>query len=401
MNVRKSVYVVLVCTLLLTCTAWSQQQFNVYKYSTDGTPVPDVDKPDRNGDGQWPDPGDNSCWQVAAANMLGAAGYGTGANAQARATSIYTQITNDLGFNRCGQCEWAVNYWLYTYAKNPNSVEYTPANTYTDVTAVYKTLTAIDYNYLLTELKRCQYVAVGFDDPAHCMTLVGGNFDDGINPSKSIWHDSDRTNADIVVNVSDDVYTNNFPGQWNLVEYPASRANKYVTLCPGLNKPERAVSNYDVAYYRKTWGDNGLMPGFREAGLKANAYQDPAWEDDHTLLVGNEPIEDYYKIIYLLVDYKDRLIGRQENVQLIDDLGRFWQPKVEESIDGGQLLFTWKLDYQPAWEKILFPDIKYSTLAGDVKDWNIATICIPEPACLLLLSLGGAVVLRRRRSKLS
>ena len=47
-----------------------------------GDPVPDVDKEVPN----------RTCWLATAANMLGAAGYGTGATAQERAQGIYNQL---------------------------------------------------------------------------------------------------------------------------------------------------------------------------------------------------------------------------------------------------------------------------------------------------------------------
>jgi len=58
------------------------------------------------------------------------------------------------------------------------------------------------------------------------------------------------------------------------------------------------------------------------------------------------------KEVYLLVDYKDRVVGRQENIQLqvLDPLGKLLnlQPtSITSSLDDGQLLFTWLLDSSP------------------------------------------------------
>jgi len=132
--VRACVLVVGV-VVLAAATAAGQYQvgnFDVYKYSTDGTPIPDVDKAFHG------DTGSNSCWQATAANILGAAGYGIGAGAMAtaqqRADWVYTQLTNDLGTANLGCAHKGINYWLYTYGKNPASPEFMPGNTYTDVT---------------------------------------------------------------------------------------------------------------------------------------------------------------------------------------------------------------------------------------------------------------------------
>ena len=387
------------------------QAWDVYKAG-----IPDVDK--ANVPPGPPGALDMSCWQAAASNLLGGAGYGTGANAQARANSIYGQLTLDLGTANMGCADRAINYWLYTYGKNPDDVnEYRPGNDYTDVTLIDKTgaggLTPADYDFLLDELVRCQYVAVKLDLPPHCITLVGGDYERNRVPppdppplSQSIWHDSDRDVGNGPDGVNDDVYTNTWGlGTWDLVEYPAWNAQAYVTLCPGLDKPEDAVRNYDVAYFLADTDQDGVWtPMFREAGIKAPDYDDPHWDsldpDGLTVVIGNESLPEMEKIVYLLVDYFDRVPGRAalEDIRLVDDAGTEWLPtSVIPSADDGQLLFTWALDYQPAWERIVFPDDKYMLLDDDVKDWNLATVCIPEPATVALLGLGALAALRRRR----
>ena len=369
-------------------------------------PVPDVDKPGVPGGVP---PTDLSCWMAAASNLLGGAGYGTGATAQARADNIYQTLVSDLGNTKAGQVGRAVNYWLYTYGKNPDSAEYQPNNTYTDVTMYNNLLGAADYDFLLDELTRCQYVAVNFDQPApHAMTLVGGN-KESLNPgmSQSIWHDSDNDQG----GTNDDIYANVFganPNRWDLTGY-LMWANGYTTLCPGLNKPEEAVRNYDVAYYRQ---GPPMTPGLRVAGEKANDYAPPTWETDRgwALVVGNEEMPDpWHKDVYLLVDYTDRdntyFIETPAGVEvatdkdIVLDLGTGEQlaPTATVSADKGQILYHWELDHQPAWERIVFPNADYYNLSGDVKDWNLATRCVPEPASLSLIVLGGLMLLRRKR----
>lgn len=417
--------------------------FDVYKYSTDGTPIPDVDK--NNFPGHL---GSNSCWQATAANILAAAGYGkpviANPTAQQRADHIYTQLTNDLGVQNLGCCARGINYWMLTYGKNPASPEFMPENRYTDVTVRSDTQIPLlpyqagnnppgSYNWLLDELKRCQFVGVGLDDPKHCMTLVGGNYWNNPNGqqdgNKSIWHDSDGAppgqvgpgggdNPDTVTHpgmigalVDDDVYTNAIrqgtANWWALADYwskvpnQTGHADYYAILCPGLRKPQDAMENYDIAYYMQADpvdGDNVLNdPMFRIAGAMAGQVGGPQFVDDVTLLVENLFVPEWHKEVYLLVDYIDRVAGRQENITLLSDDGRTWNPAVTASADDGQLLFTWILDYQPGWEHINFPSNKYSLLDGDVKDWDLSTICVPEPATLALLTLGGVAALLRRR----
>jgi hypothetical protein len=407
--------------LLLPPTLFAQG-WDHYKYSQpvdQMVPVPDVNKPDRDGDGLWPDAIDMSCWQAAAANLLGAAGYGTNlANntPQGRANAIYAQMNADLGIQNLGCADLAINYWLYTYGKNPNSPDFQPTNPYTDLTLKvnYAGLGIADYNFLMNELDRCQYVAVSFDYPPHCMTLVGGNapVPPAANPNwtaQSVWHDSDWNN----VHPGDDVRTSVFGNTWDLIDNGVtyeSNAQKYITFCKGLNKNETAMRNYDVAYFNQDPDQDGnWTPGFREAGAKAPVYADPAWStnpNEHVVQIGNERINGMSKEIYLLVDYYDRVQDRaaMESLTLkaIDAAGtevELSPTNVTPSDDDGQLLFYWKLDFQPDWEQIVFPDAKYETLAGNVKDWDVATNCVPEPGVLVLLGVAVLTVIPRLRRR--
>jgi len=368
--------------------------------------VPDVDK---QGVPPQPNPGDNSCWQATAANLLGGAGYGTGGDPQARADSIYATLTADLGTGNLGQTARAINYWLHMYGKNPASAEYQPDNTYTDVTDFSGLVTANDYDFLLDELVRCQYVAVSFDQPAHTMTLVGG-IKESILPggSFSLWHDSDRdVGSPAPGTPDDDKYNNDFitNGRWDLPGYPMFFANGYTTLCPGLNKPEDAVRNYDVAYFRQ--GQTLATPDFRVAGEFADGGQDdfdaPYWLQESSIVhIDNEFIPGQYKEVWLLVDYIDRVPDRalQETILLRDCALCEYEPtSVTASKDDGQLLFYWELPHQPDWEEIIFPDARYVNLTGDVKDWNLATICLPEPTTIALLGMGGLTLLKYRRKR--
>ena len=394
---------------LVSAPAWG---YDAYKS------VPDVDKPDRDGDGNWPDLGDMSCWQACAANLLAGAGWGLTTNtAQQNADAIYGQMNTHFGTGNCGKAEIAINWWLYNYGYNPDDVGgwYQPTKTYNDVTIVQKNLAAGDYDHLLNELNRCQYVAVSWEFVEdlgggnivgfnHCLTLVGGNKSPTGAPNNvSIWHDSDRD----VGGADDNVYTNTFDAFWhiNYTNMPPvnNMAQGYVTLCPGEQKPASAMENYDAAYYRDYDAVGNQVKTWRIAG-KAD-YGQPAWvmdgNDEYTILqVENEEIPEMYKMVYLLIDFRSQGYNADNapDIDLMDDEGKTYDAEITVSADGGQIKYEWTMDDQPPFERIIFPSLDYYYLSGDVKDFNIATECVPEPFTLTMLVVGSVgLILRRKR----
>jgi len=389
------------------------------KLSQDGTAVPDVDK-----NPQAPQP-DQSCWLAAAANVLGAAGWGSGANAQAKADNIYTNdLVPHFGTANTGWSSVAINWWLLEEGLDSGSVNYDPTGTYNNVTHVVG-MTNGRYDWLLTQLQECQYVNVSLQPETGCgheMTLVGGDWSATV-PGNSAWHDNNGDQP-VGVNLESAVNTSAGAGPnagWSIQHRGANWSAEDATLlCPGLTKPDEAMQNFDAAYYKDMAADGSLFNTWRHAGAMVGQYQGSIgntyaeWLDDFQVDIPNQPMpEPWYKVVYLLVDYVDQnvlqanpnIANVQLNVggQLIapDGGGPTWDD------DGGQALFTWtldELDGQPANEILVFPHLSYNQLydistgqGGPVKDWNVATICIPEPATLSLLALGTVLVLRRRR----
>lgn len=68
-------------------------------------PPADADKPGGVGT-------DNSCYMATASNMLAGAGYGTGANLQARADDIYADMIAQFGILNGGWTDVALSWWL-------------------------------------------------------------------------------------------------------------------------------------------------------------------------------------------------------------------------------------------------------------------------------------------------
>jgi hypothetical protein len=411
-------------------TLLAQVQYDVDpKLSSDGfSPVPDVDKPNL---------ADQSCWLAAAANVLGGAGWGVGANPQAKAVNIYNNLMTHFGNGAMlGWSSIAINWWLLNHGYNPNSPDYNPNLTYNNVTIIrppqgFVNLTMPQYDGLLNQISACQYVNVSFDPPSpgHEMTLVGGNFSNTLKPagSVSLWHDN---NGDLVAGTDTEVDPNMPPANntWfiNHRNIPQFYGAKIATvLCPGLQKPDAAMQNFDIAWFKdmkQVGGNDVLFNAQRVAGNKAGQYHGPGGGTDlewagttlqpEAIIPNQWMPEPWYKEVYLLVDYIDQnvLVAFPGIANITLKVGNIiYNPVVtwDDNNNKGQALYYWKLDAedgQPQWESIVFPDPSYMNLydistglGGPVKDWNVATICSPEPATLMLLAVGGGLALLRRR----
>jgi len=395
--------IVKICVVGLLCLTLSGAAF-AYDVYVGG--IPDVDKagvpPGP------PNPGDQSCWQAAAANLLAAGGWGLqGNNAQANANAIYGHMTNHFGIANQGNVELAIGWWLYNYGYNSNAGQwYRPSLTYNDQTVVSRQLVSADYDHLLNELNRGQYVAVkwSFQSGDHAMTLVGGDKSTTAN-NQSVWHDSDRDVGNGGMgDPNDDTYANSFE-PWGLPGYPGGpgSANGYVTLCPGVQKPDSAMKNYDAAYYRDQGPDGNVFKTWRIAGI--NNYGNPIWMQDenekYTILqVPNEQIPEMHKEVYLLIDFESQsyTLENAPDITLEDENGIECTNRViTVDEDGGQILYHWTMDNQPPLETIIFPDESYYNLSGDVLSFNVATECIPEPMTLSLLLIGVAGIVNRKK----
>ena len=373
---------------------------------------------------------DNSCWLATASNVLGGAGWGD-------AYDIYDDLIDEFGTANGGHAHAAAKWWVHNIGLDEadEGQGYNPTCSYVNFRLIQRTLTAGDYDFLLDELNRCQYVSVTWfwgGDLGHCMTLVGGNYacrQSGFNTCNSVWHDSDddigtttvtdmvKANIGFTSSMSPDPpYTHpNMTWKINNENWWADRA---FLACPGVPKPADAIGNFDVHYYIGVGPPSAENPQsyttkveMLTTGANHKTYMGPNGEFDAewdptttepTLIVPNLVVDDLHKILYLLVDFnnpEDPDDTTADDIQVFDDEGvEILLDSIEWSSDNGQVLLTYVFDDQPAWETIVFPDNSYKTLAGNVFEWNIATECVPEPATMSLLVLGAiALVVRRKR----
>ena len=179
----------------LYSSTWSN-----YTYKKMTNP-PDVDKDDY---GHENDP---TCWQATAANMLAAAGYGTGANVQARADSIYVQMNAKYGLNNGGWPDVAMKWWLSsghnTWTTNPYIWVGVRGNRTVGIPWSNSAVPQIVGN----KIRMCEYVGIGFfpnTGMGHVTAVWGDsgctaeNYDWPIqnNPEKIIMCDSDVFDID-------------------------------------------------------------------------------------------------------------------------------------------------------------------------------------------------------------
>ncbi|MBA7480423.1 hypothetical protein ES707_15877 [subsurface metagenome] len=244
-------------------------------------PPPDVDKKAHN------DSNKPTCWLATAANMLAAAGYGTGTTVQARADSIYTQMvtlkTDPVsGLVPSGWTDEAVDFWLASsHNKQKTTNPYTSATVHGNKSP--KTPWHHDPNYsgflvvsddgtqfLANELRRCQMVGVSISWPkygtivgtgGHAITGWGDANEPNLltgNPDKLFVGDSDKDNGGDVQKYTYDDFKNPNPSGYGGRGWYINYSNNHpfikhiVTLCPiddanDANGPtKKLVGSYKV-----------------------------------------------------------------------------------------------------------------------------------------------------------
>ncbi len=183
-------------------------------------PPPDADKP---GGGV-----DNSCYLATAANMLAGAGYGDGANVQARANDIYGDLTTQFGVANGGWTDTALTWWLSSTNNTWTANPYTVVTVYGNKNPKNPWANANGARFVGNELRRCQFVGLSISWPSatagqvgtggHAITAWGDGSASGVlssNPSDVVVTDSDRDTGGDTQTYAWDAYTNPNPGGAN------------------------------------------------------------------------------------------------------------------------------------------------------------------------------------------
>jgi hypothetical protein len=115
-----------------------------------------------------------------------------------------------------------------------------------------------------------------------------------------------------------------------------------------------------------------------------------------TIDIPNNPVPNLWKEVQVEVIYKGTLIlawvrnGDGAEFSNVDwsftDLGNGWT----------KLTDLWRIEPNPDWERVCYGFEALTGALAAVDSIRISTICIPEPATMLLLSL-GVLVLRKKK----
>jgi hypothetical protein len=225
-------------------------------------PPADADKPGGAGV-------DNSCYLATAANMLAGAGYGDGANLQARADDIYNDLTTQFGIANGGWTDVALNWWLSSANNTWTTNPYTIVTVYGNKSPKNPWANASGTQFYGNELRRCCFVGLSISWPAagaqigsggHAITSWGDSFGNDpltVNATNVAVTDSDTDTGGNEQEYTYDTYTAPNPGGANegngwYMNYSNNHPyiKHIITLCPTDDPTDHVQTQKVTGSYR-------------------------------------------------------------------------------------------------------------------------------------------------------
>lgn len=165
------------------------------------------------------------------------------------------------------------------------------------------------------------------------------------------------------------------------------------------------IDDFEVEYLVKWVPNPAGVPGTGVWELVQvpdpwNPQELPEWgQGGLTLWIPNvERPRPWYKKLYVVIRY-DQAVWLEEvpEINVIDPQIGVEKVGHDVSLGSATAYWEWMIVPQPPFELLLFSNTDVFLFENGVLEMAIGSICIPEPASLALISVGGLVLLVRRR----
>ena len=165
-------------------------------------------------------------------------------------------------------------------------------------------------------------------------------------------------------------------------------------IVPFPNGAGDAIAEITVGQFGSGWWFNEL-----ELGQETTGYWDIGGIDGSIVLDVDNFRDGEYKLISLQITYYEA-IGGAPVVDMIPGATPYEEANWQEVIVDSDQLGVWKV-WQSTWMMMPNPAFEEIIIMGDpagsiIDQIIVDTICVPEPATLGLLIMGGVALLKKR-----